>query len=94
MDFNSLVDSKVQVAAKVQNIINSDRNGVTRIVLCDVYVNGSYFRDHTWIKSTKRLDKLSAGDKFTATAILHKYPSVNNSDKFGLKTIRSVKVVF
>lgn len=94
MDFEALVDSSVEVIAEVEKIVRSKHSNSEMILLKDIYVNGEYFRDHAWIKMTKRLSVLVVGDKFTATATVMKYYDLetNREEKLGLKSFRSVKL--
>lgn len=94
-DFKALVDSSVQFEAEVERIYMSDRYGEEIIVFVDVYVNGEYFRDHTGVKMAKRLKKLKAGDKVTASATMIKYLSFKGKtpeEKLGFKSFREVKI--
>jgi len=79
---------KCKVYAKVSLIIESDRNGVRRLLLTDVYTDDVFFRDHLWVKSSKRLAKLVVGDRFKADGT--KYSYVLN--RIGIKHFRSIEV--
>ena len=91
MDFRSLVDSSVQVEATMITLSVVATANTEKLLIKEVYVNGEYFRDHVWIKNTKKLKVLSKGDKFTATATLIEYASIDGK-KFGLRSFKSVVV--
>ena len=95
MDFIELVGSSVEVTATVEAIVMSKQANRELVLLYDVYVNGSYFRDHTFIKKTKRLSALNTGDKFGGKATLIDYhcSSSGKLDKLGLKSFRSVYII-
>ena len=95
MDFKTLVGSKVKVTARIHNIGIDRTSNNKMIVLEDVYVNEVYFRDHAWVRYTKRFRMLHKDDIFTAAAVLINYNYSNDTklDKFGLKSFRSVRVV-
>ncbi len=90
-----LVGNSVQVRAMVEKIAVSRHSNSEVLLLKDIYVNGSYFRDHTFTKRTKRLNKLEEGDTFTATATLIEYHCSTSGklDKLGLKSFRSVNII-
>ena len=88
--FNDLIDKKVNVRATVTKVTH-DYTSTDRLLLEDVYVNDSYFRDHVWVKATKRFSKLTVGDSFTSTAMLKTYISVDGQ-KIGLEEFRSITV--
>ena len=92
MDFNELVGSSVKVAATVEKIVVDNHTNLEMILLKDVYINGTFFRNHAWLKMTKRLSVLGFKDHFTATASLIHYYDVdtNRKDKLGFKSFRSV----
>ncbi len=95
MDFSELVGSSVEVTATVEAIVMSRHSNSELVLLYDVYVNGSFFRDHTFVKKTKRLSVLNTGDKFGANATLIDYhcSSSGKLDKLGLKSFRSVYII-
>ena len=95
MDFKSLVDGSVQVDATVEAIVVSRQLNSEMVLLNDIYVNGSYFRDHTFVKKTKRLSILHVGDKFSANATLIDYHCSTSGklDKLGLKSFRSIYII-
>ena len=83
-----------KITAKVINRL-VDRNNIERLVLGDVYVNGSYFRDHCYIRVTKRTKHLKIGGSIEAYAEVYKYIDVatNRPDKQGVRSLRSAKLV-
>jgi len=83
-----------KITSKVINLL-VDRNNIERLVLGDVYVNGSYFRDHCHVKVTKRTKNLKVGDNISAYAEVYEYIDVdtNKLDKKGVRSFRSVKVI-
>ncbi len=91
---NKLINSRVNIVAIVDRI-TGDMNGVGRIVLKDLHVNGEYAKDHAWIKMTKAFRGIKTGDMFTATALVYEYMDSSdiNRAKTGLKTIRSVQKI-
>ncbi len=95
MDFSELVGSSVEVTATVEAIVMSRHTNSELVLLYEVYVNGSFFRDHTFVKKTKRLSVLNTGDKFGANATLIDYhcSSSGKLDKLGLKSFRSVYII-
>lgn len=93
--------SRVHISAIVTKI-SKDKNGNGVIVIEDVHVNTEYYKDHAWIKLSKRLEypsgvnepPLKVGDKIKATAEVHEYldgSSVSDM-KIGFKTFRSVRI--
>ena len=56
VDFSELVGSSVEVTATVEAMVVLSHSNSEGILLYDVYVNGSYFRDHTFVKKTKRFE--------------------------------------
>lgn len=96
-----IVGSRVSILAKVSKItLDKNRNRV--VVLEDVSVDGEYFRCHSWVKLTRRLEhpsnidrKLKDGDTISATAEVSEY--IDSSDlsnrKIGFKTFRNVRIV-
>lgn len=97
------VGSRVSISAKVTQVF-VDRLNEERVVLEDVYVDGKYFKDHSWVKMSKRLEnaqtsqnprKVKKGDIISATAEVSEY--LNGSSmadrKLGLKTFRHVRIV-
>ena len=95
VDLDELVGNSVQVTAIVEKIVLSRHSNSEMILLSDVYVNNSYFKDHSWVKRTKRLSVLSDGDKISANATLVNYHCSNSGkrDKLGLKSFRSVYII-
>ena len=95
VDLNALVGSKVNVVAKVGKVFHYDRHDNDKIILKDIYLDGIFWRNHAYIKSTKRLKHLCKGDVFAATAEPYLYIDVdtNRCDKIGLSGFRSVVVV-
>ncbi len=94
VDFKSLVGSSVQATATVEAIVMSRHSNSELVLLYDVYVNGSYFRDHVFVKKTKRLSVLKTGYKFCANATLIDYHCSTSGklDKLGLRSFRSVYI--
>lgn len=97
-----VVGSRVSVVAKVTKVF-IDKLKVERVVLEDIYINGEYFKDHSWIKMSKRLEnaqtskkprKVKTGDIISATAEISEYlnGSCTADRKLGLKTFRHVVV--
>ncbi len=72
MDFKPLINTKVNIVAKVTKISN-DKTNNDRVLFEDIYVNGEFFRDHHWLKRTRRLNVVSEGDTITAIATLIEY---------------------
>ena len=95
VDLDELVGNSVQITAIVEAIVMSRHTNSELVLLYDVYVNGSYFRDHAFVKKTKRLSVLNTGDKFGAKATLIDYHCSNSGklDKLGLKSFRSVYII-
>lgn len=93
MDINDLVDKSVKVTAEVEKIVRSNHSNDEMILLKDVHINDTFFRNHAWVKMTKRLSVLVTGDKFTANATVMKYYDLetNREEKLGLRSFRSVR---
>lgn len=101
MNKKLIVGSRVSILAKVSKItLDKNRNRV--IVLEDVHVDGEYFRCHSWVKLSKRLEhpsnvdrKLKDGDVINATAEVSEY--IDSGDlsnrKVGFKTFRNVRIM-
>ena len=64
------------------------------ILLEDVFdsVTGELFRDHTWVKNSKRWNKipLKDGDRVRFQALEEEYISNTSDEKIGLRHIRNV----
>lgn len=90
---NNLVGSRVDLIATVGRI-TKDMNGVGRLVLKNVYVDGELVKDHAWVKMTRRIanSEIKAGDLFSATALAYEY--MDSSDiknmKTGFRSLRSI----
>lgn len=74
-----------------------ENTGVTHptLLINDVnYENGEIFRDHVWVKHTKRFVNSGAKfkDKIRFTAVIRNYVS-SDGVKFGLEHIRSIEVI-
>lgn len=68
-----------------------DRVCFENVVFLD---NSSMFREHTWVRKTDRLNKVSQGDIIEFTAEIVEYPSMDSSDvKLGLKKIRNINIL-
>lgn len=91
---STLVGTSVSVSAVVDKIVVDTASNSRMIILKDVYVNEVFFRDHSWIKVTKRLSWLKVGDSFDATATLIEYMDVDDfkNKKLGVKSFRNVIV--
>jgi len=87
-------EREVQFAATVGRVVAADKSGVGRILLEDVQIDGSPFRDHTWVQSNKRIDALhlQEGDMISGRAKLYAYVNLDDYDtnKLGLKKLRGV----
>ena len=90
MDFKPLINTSVNIVATVTKISNDKRNN-DMVLFEDIYVNGEFFRDHHWLKKTRRLNIVSEGDAITATATLIEYVGIEGT-KLGLKSCRSIVV--
>ena len=94
MDFRELVGSNIHITALVKKIVVDRTSNVEMILLNDVYINGEYFRNHAWVKMTKRLSSVSAGVNISASAKLIEYFGCDGKgDKLGFRSIRSVKIL-
>lgn len=103
MDSEKLVvGSRVLISAIVTKI-GKARDGNDAVLIEDVHVNGEYYKDHAWIKMSKRLQypggidepPLKVGDKIKSTAEVYEYldgSSVSDM-KIGFKTFRSVRII-
>ena len=78
MDFKPLINTKVNIVAKVTKISN-DKTNNDRVLFEDIYVNGEFFRDHHWLKRTRRLNVVSEGDTITTTATLIEYIGIEGT---------------
>ena len=83
---------KVNVTAKIVKI-TTDKTMTKRIVLDGVVVDGRPFRDHAWIKWSKRFKNVKCGDTITATAEVREYLGGDLKPKLGLGHFRNVVVV-
>jgi len=71
------------------------RSQNNHVLLNDVIIDGEFFRDHVWVKNSKRFDRFKKDDQITFTAEFKEYldsSNVNNTKK-GLRHIRFVKVL-
>ncbi len=90
MDFKPLINIRVNIVATVTKISNDKRNSDV-VLFKNIYVNGEFFRDHHWLRKTRRLRIVSEGDTITATAILIEYVGIEGS-KLGLESCRSIVI--
>ena len=92
IDFKELVGSRVGVVARVVRINRNDRVMVDYVLIKAVYVNGKFFRDHNFIKYSRRLKGIKKGDIISFTSKLEEYIDSENitKKKIGFKSIRSV----
>ncbi len=90
MDFKPLINTSVNIVATIAKISNDKRNNDV-VLFENIYVNGEFFRDHHWLKKTRRLNIVSEGDAITATATLIEYLGIEGT-KLGLKSCRSIVV--
>jgi hypothetical protein len=83
---------KVFVVATIDKIVHRQDFGRDMILLENVYVNGEFFRDHSWIKMIKRFAFFKSGDTFTANATVYEYIDPDNIEqkKIGIKSLRRV----
>lgn len=63
----------------------------------EVYCDGKFFRDHCWVKFSKRLKKygLKKGDIISFSAKQEKYIDVNTLEvsKIGLRHLRNISII-
>ncbi|MDY0138260.1 MAG: hypothetical protein RBR50_01050 [Candidatus Izemoplasmatales bacterium] len=91
-DFKSLVDGRVQIVATVHSYHKESFSNVDRALLQDVFVNGQYFRDHVWVRKSKRFKDIGSGTVINAFCTLVEYRG-ENEKKLGLRHLRGVKVI-
>ena len=92
VEFKDLVGEKVSMTAKVARINRSNHMVDDYMLLHNVYVNGQYFRDHSFVKLKRRLSVLKYGDLFAATAEMYEYIDFDDLEKkkIGLRNFRSI----
>ena len=88
-------DTQISFQARIGKFFDSDLVGTRRIVLEDVEVDGEHFRDHLWLKITRRIDnlKLAPGDILTGTAFLESYMNIEDlkNNKITFRHIRNLE---
>ena len=89
--FEKLLDTKVKCEAVIADI-SKTQTGLQRVLLNDVFVNGTYLRDHTFMKHSKRWKSCKIGDTVTFTAELRNYVH-KGVEKLGLGSSRFIVVV-
>ncbi len=69
------------------------RSQNNHVLLDDVFVDDEFFRDHVWVRNSKRFERFKKGDNMTFTAEFKEYidSSDINKNKLGLRRIRYVK---
>ncbi len=92
MDFKSLVGDRVSVICKVDRISRNNYLTSDFLLLRDVYFNGDFFRNHLYVKRSKRLEFACKDDVLTFTAIVKTYLDVDDvtQTKLGLCSVRQV----
>lgn len=91
-DFKGLVGSRVQIIATVHSFHKESFSNVDRVLLQDIFVNGQYFRDHVWVRKSKRFKGISSGSVINAFGTLVEYRG-EKGKKLGLRHLRAVKIL-
>ena len=89
---DKLVGTRVNLIAEVISV-SSDVNGVGRLLLKNIIVNGiESDKHHAWVRKTNRCKHLASGDIFSATAIVIEYLDMYDvkKSKHGFKSLRSI----
>ena len=88
------INDQVIIQATYNKCSNRDYTVINHVLLCDVHVNGVFFRDHVWVKKSKQLcdEKFNKGDKLCCTAIVCEYINVDDAKKpkIGFRHVRCV----
>jgi hypothetical protein len=66
--------------------------GSPQILLTDITLDGEEFRDHVWVKQSKRLNIYPIGTVIEFTGIVYDYLSSTGYKK-GVRHIRSINAV-
>jgi len=84
--------SRVEVSANVVRLSDPQHLIGEYLLLKDIYINDEYWRDHAFVKRSRRLRLLNLGDFFNATCkIKHYLDSENiNKIKIGLTEFRNI----
>jgi len=87
--------SRVGVSASVVRLSDPQHLIGDYLLLKDIHINGKYWRDHSFVKRSRRLRLLNLGDSFNATCkIKHYLDSENiNNIKIGLTEFRNIKTL-
>ena len=87
-------NEKVIVEANIKNF-HLSKNNIEMVTLEDVYINGSNFRDHSFVKKTKQFNDVATHDRVSFTALVKLYPDPNTNkvNKVGLRHIRNIRKV-
>lgn len=91
LNMAELVGTKVTVEALFREKLSTDWNFKFKILLGDVFVNGTYYRDHTFVKFSSRWDIAKTGDTIRFTAVVTSYMH-KGKQKFGFRRVRNLEV--
>lgn len=85
-------NKKVQCKAYVDKLLETRRSFKYKILLRDVFVEDTYFRDHTFVKISKHWAHIREGDyvKFTAKESIYYH---KGKKKKGFRHIRNVQIL-
>ena len=92
---DNLVGTRVNLIAEVSSV-TSDVNGVGRLLLKNIIVNGvESSKHHAWVRKTNRCECLVVGDIFSATSIVVEYLDMYDIKKvkYGFRALRNVTSV-
>ena len=83
---------KVTISAQYSGCRVDHKTGLEYLVFEDVWVDGTFFRNHSWIKQSSRLKNLKTGERYSFTAIVRNYLDADDvtRGKIGFGHIRSV----
>lgn len=76
--------------ATIEAYRSNKHKGLPMLLLTDVTAEGNVFRDHVWVKWSKRLSKFRFRDRIKFTAKQIEYLSSNGTNH-GLSHLRNIK---
>ena len=87
-----IAGQKVSVSAQYSGYRVDHKTGLTHLIFEAVWVDGTFFRDHTWIRKSSRLKNLEIGKRYRFAAIVSCYLDAGDvtREKIGFRHIRSV----
>lgn len=91
MDMSEHVGKTVKVECLLREKLDTHYRFKYKMLLGDLFIEGIYWRDHTFVKYSKRWEKAKPGDTVQFTARVEPYRH-DGRIKYGLRHVRNLKV--